>query len=75
MALTLFDCGHGWRSSINCVFTVFMQVGAYVPGSDPQLDEAIALQPAMTGFLQQSMFESSSMEQSLAGMAQAMQRG
>ena len=52
-----------------------MQVGAYVPGSDPQLDEAIALQPAMTGFLQQSMFESSSMEQSLAGMAQAMQRG
>jgi flagellum-specific ATP synthase len=29
----------------------------------------------MTGFLQQSMFESSSMEQSLAGMAQAMQRG
>ena len=52
-----------------------VQVGAYVPGSDPQLDEAIALQPAMTGFLQQSMFESSSMEQSLAGMAQAMQRG
>ena len=52
-----------------------VQVGAYVPGSDPQLDEAIALQPAMTGFLQQSMFESSSMEQSLSGMAQAMQQG
>ena len=50
-----------------------VQVGAYVPGSDPQLDEAIALQPAMTGFLQQSMFESSDMEHSVAGMAQSMQ--
>lgn len=50
-----------------------VQVGAYVAGSDPQMDESIRLQPAMTAFLQQSMFESSGMEQSLAGMAQAMQ--
>jgi flagellum-specific ATP synthase len=38
------------------------------------MDEAIALQPGMTGFLQQSMFESASLDESLAGMAQAMQQ-
>lgn len=46
-----------------------IQVGAYVSGSDPQVDEAIRLQPAMAGFLQQTMFESASMDQSLAEMA------
>lgn len=38
-------------------------------GSDPLVDEAIRLQPAMARFLQQTMFESASMEQSLADMA------
>ena len=46
-----------------------IQVGAYVNGSDPQVDEAIRLQPAMANFLQQSMFESAPMAQSLADMA------
>ena len=46
-----------------------IQVGAYVSGSDPQVDEAIRLQPAMASFLQQTMFESASMEESLAQMA------
>ncbi|MGE8396156.1 MAG: flagellum-specific ATP synthase FliI, partial [Comamonas sp.] len=46
-----------------------IQVGAYVNGSDPQVDEAIRLQPAMANFLQQTMFESALMEQSLAQMA------
>ncbi len=32
-----------------------INVGAYVPGSDPLLDEAIALQPRMEAFLQQDM--------------------
>jgi flagellum-specific ATP synthase len=46
-----------------------VQVGAYVSGSDPQLDEAIRLQPAMAHFLQQNMFEGASLEQSTEGMA------
>ncbi len=49
-----------------------VQVGAYVAGSDPQMDEAIRLQPAMAAFLQQSMFESASMDESISGMAAAL---
>lgn len=49
-----------------------VQVGAYVAGSDPQMDEAIRLQPAMTAFLQQSMFDSASMKESISGMAAAL---
>ena len=47
-----------------------VQVGAYMSGSDPALDAAIRLQPAMEKFLQQSMFESSSLEDSCLGMAE-----
>ena len=36
-------------------------VGAYVPGSDPLLDVAIAAQPRMEAFLQQAMHEASSL--------------
>ena len=46
-----------------------VQVGAYMSGSDPALDEAIRLQPQMAAFLQQDMFEAASMDQSVAGMA------
>ena len=46
-----------------------IQVGAYVSGSDPGVDEAIRLQPAMAQFLQQTMFDAAPMDQSLAGMA------
>ena len=45
-----------------------IQVGAYVNGSDPQVDEAIRLQPNMSKFLQQTMFEAAPMEQSVADM-------
>jgi len=34
-----------------------ISVGAYVPGSDPVLDQAIALYPRMEGFLQQAISE------------------
>lgn len=34
-----------------------ISVGAYAPGSDPLLDQAIALYPAIEGFLQQGMHE------------------
>jgi flagellum-specific ATP synthase len=37
-------------------------VGAYVRGSDPQLDRAIALYPQLTAFLQQDLLERSSVD-------------
>jgi flagellum-specific ATP synthase len=46
-----------------------VQVGAYMSGSDPALDESIRLQPQMADFLQQDMFEAASMDQSVAAMA------
>ena len=46
-----------------------VQIGAYAQGSDPVLDEAIALQPGMLQFLQQDMFEAAPMEQTLAQLA------
>jgi flagellum-specific ATP synthase len=46
-----------------------IQVGAYVAGSDPQIDEAVKLQPAMASFLQQNMFEAATMDESISGMA------
>ena len=45
-----------------------VQVGAYMSGSDPLVDEAIRLQPAMANFLQQTMFEAAPMDASLAAM-------
>jgi flagellum-specific ATP synthase len=45
-----------------------IQVGAYMSGSDPALDEAIRLQTQMADFLQQDMFEASSLGQSVAAM-------
>lgn len=49
-----------------------IQIGAYASGSDRDLDEAIALRVGMQKFLQQDMYESASMETSLAGMAEAL---
>lgn len=51
-----------------------IQVGAYVNGSDPQLDEAIRLQPAMQSFLQQDMRTASALGESLTAMAAALGR-
>lgn len=49
-----------------------IQIGAYVSGSDPALDEAVDLHAPMTRFLQQDMFESASMQDSWQGLAAAM---
>jgi flagellum-specific ATP synthase len=48
-----------------------VQIGAYAQGSDPALDEAIALHDDMARFLQQDMFESAPMEPVVEQMAQA----
>lgn len=49
-----------------------IQIGAYASGSDPGLDEAITLRDGMQKFLQQDMYESASLETSLADMAEAL---
>jgi flagellum-specific ATP synthase len=49
-----------------------VRLGVYVPGSDPALDEAIRLQPAMSAFLQQNMHEGAAFAHSVDGMAWAL---
>ena len=44
-------------------------VGAYVAGSDPVLDQAIALYPRMESFLQQQLTEKSNFENSVIQLA------
>jgi flagellum-specific ATP synthase len=51
-----------------------VQIGAYASGSDPGLDEAIALHDGMTEFLQQDMFASANLDASLRHMAQTVSR-
>ena len=51
-----------------------VQIGAYVGGSDPGLDEAIKLHEVMARFLQQDMFESSALNTSVQEMMSAMNR-
>jgi len=48
-----------------------VQIGAYAQGSDPALDEAIALHANMSHFLQQDMYESSPMHMVVAEMSAA----
>ncbi|MGB4466897.1 MAG: flagellar protein export ATPase FliI [Azovibrio sp.] len=43
-------------------------VGAYVPGSDPVLDQAVSLYPRMEGFLQQKFDESASFQDSVEAL-------
>jgi flagellum-specific ATP synthase len=45
-----------------------ISVGAYVPGSDPVLDEAIALRPKLDSFLQQDLHDKASFAESIAGL-------
>lgn len=52
-----------------------VQIGAYAAGADPGLDEAIALNAGMVGFLQQDMHERSAMEQARHGLAQSLSGG
>ena len=49
-----------------------INVGAYQPGSDTRVDEAIAMYPQMTQFLQQHMHERVDWEAALVGLAGAL---
>ncbi len=48
-----------------------IQLGAYVAGSDPETDRAIALFPALQQFLMQDMREQAPFEASVQQLAQA----
>jgi flagellum-specific ATP synthase len=50
-----------------------ISVGAYAAGSDPVLDQAIALYPDMERFLQQGMTEQSPYKQSVSGLVQLLE--
>ncbi len=52
--------------------TDIIDVGAYVPGSNPQLDEAIALRPALLEFLRQDSGEQIDLARSLAELARVL---
>jgi type III secretion protein N (ATPase) len=43
-------------------------LGAYVKGSDPELDEALARMPRIVGFLRQDAGETSALEETVAGL-------
>ena len=45
-----------------------ISVGAYAPGSDPLLDEAIRLQPRIAAFLQQDILQKFSISESMDGL-------
>ena len=45
-----------------------ISVGAYAPGSDPLLDEAIRLQPRISAFLQQDILQKFSISESMDGL-------
>jgi flagellum-specific ATP synthase len=45
-----------------------IEVGAYAAGSNPEVDRAIALRPAILAFLQQRPDETSSLAEAIAGL-------
>ncbi|MGQ0709281.1 MAG: flagellar protein export ATPase FliI [Rhodoferax sp.] len=52
-----------------------IQIGAYVPGSDAGLDEAIALHEGMVRFLQQDMHDSAPLQHVAQRLAHSLGRG
>lgn len=52
-----------------------IQIGAYAPGSDRALDEAIALNEPMVQFLQQDMLEAAPMDEVLTQLDALLQQG
>ncbi|MGO2233323.1 flagellar protein export ATPase FliI [Marinomonas sp. UCMA 3892] len=52
-----------------------ISVGAYARGSDPDLDQAIIQMPEIRNFLQQSLTESFTIDQSLQALVTAMTKG
>ena len=51
-----------------------VQIGAYVHGSDPALDEAIRLHEPMNEFLRQDMYAGAGLQESVQAMASTIQR-
>ncbi|MDR0997172.1 MAG: flagellar protein export ATPase FliI [Zoogloeaceae bacterium] len=49
-----------------------LSVGAYAPGGDPVLDEAVKLYPKMEAFLQQDFLQSATFEESLAMLGEVL---
>jgi flagellum-specific ATP synthase len=49
-----------------------ISVGAYVPGADAVLDEAIKLQPEMQAFLSQEMSQHVSIDEACAALARVL---
>jgi flagellum-specific ATP synthase len=52
-----------------------IRIGAYRPGADPLIDRAIELNPAVERFLAQSPDESTSLDDSFAGLAEILNGG
>ena len=49
-----------------------IQIGAYQPGHDPELDLAVKLQPQMNALLQQDMHERAALDMSRAQLTRLM---
>jgi flagellum-specific ATP synthase len=45
-----------------------IQIGAYQPGTNPKLDEAIRLMPLLEGFLKQGIHESTNLDDAFTGL-------
>lgn len=52
-----------YQSSLDLI-----QIGAYQPGSNPKIDEAIRLMPLMDNFLKQGISEATSFEEAISGL-------
>ena len=52
-----------------------IRLGAYRPGSSPEVDEAIALHPALEAFLGQAKEESTSLSEGYQRLAQILAAG
>ena len=69
-----FDLARRFKAVYSCYQKGhdLVQIGAYVGGSDRALDEAIKLHDPMLQFLQQDMFESATLKDSVTQMAAAL---
>lgn len=72
-----FEAARKFKAILSCYQKgrELIQIGAYVHGSDPQLDEAIRLREGMENFLQQGMHEAAPFPESFQKMSVAMSGG
>jgi flagellum-specific ATP synthase len=56
--------------SLHADMEELVRLGAYRKGSDPEVDEAVGLQPAFEAFLAQDKEDSTGLEASYARLAQ-----